>query len=334
MVGNEVPRPMALLTLVRHAETMANVERVLQGVCDAPLSSRGVKQIEQLERAWRPVTGDAPQANLYELPRPTLIVTSPIGRAKSTANAIARGCGVKEVPETDSTTFRSAHLPKPKHTVHDTLQTDAGLSERNFGKAECTRKQTPVPGYTRLPTRELGRAESENTFRNRVGSVGAKWIEWLQGYGSEEATKKEDEAVTVLKNDTEAEAREGTDATSELAAQGTDKKDSVAPGDLKQRVEDVAMPHLVLVTHGQWINAFLKYHMSCVWQNADQFYVQSANTGLFTLGVYPSTAPHTLRLLRRNDTRHLDDGTQTRPIKRGRRDKAPPQRTTLTEFWK
>ena len=89
-------QPAALLTLVRHAESMANVDRVLQGVCDAPLSPRGLKQLQQLEDAWRPTSASL---NLFDLPKPALIVTSPIGRAKRTSCAIARGCGINTLPE-------------------------------------------------------------------------------------------------------------------------------------------------------------------------------------------------------------------------------------------
>ena len=46
--------PVALVTLIRHAESAANVERVLQGITDAPLSQLGEQQLVDLEAAWRP----------------------------------------------------------------------------------------------------------------------------------------------------------------------------------------------------------------------------------------------------------------------------------------
>ena len=88
--------------------------------------------------------------------------------------------------------------------------------------------------------------------------------------------------------------------------------------------------HLVLVSHGQWINAFLQQHLPDTWEKADLYYIQSANTSLFTIGLHVTPTSRRLELLRRNDTRHLDE--TTRPSKRGRRAK-PPQRTTLTALW-
>lgn len=284
-------RPAALLTLVRHAESMANVDRVLQGVCDAPLSPKGVKQLQRLEDAWRSTSTDA---NLFRLPKPTLIVTSPIGRAKRTSCAIARGCGIKSLPESDTTMFRSAHCEPPQHVAHDTVHADAGLSERNFGTAECTRKKQPVHGYERLPSKELGRAESVTTFYKRVASVGVKWIDWLDSY-----TRKA------------------------LQVRGIPEPDN------QNKAADT-IPHLVLVTHGQWMNAFLQQHLPDAWEEADLYYIQSANTALFTLGLYCTSTSRHLQLLRRNDTRHLDEST--RPSKRGRHAK-PAQRTTLTALW-
>lgn len=283
--------PAALLTLVRHAESMANVDRVLQGVCDAPLSPKGVKQLQRLEDAWRPTSTDT---NMFRLPKPILIVTSPIGRAKRTSCAIARGCDIKSLPESDTTMFRSAHCEPPQHIAHDIVHADAGLSERNFGSAECTRKKQPVHGYERPPYKELGRAESVSTFYERASSVGVKWIDWLETY-----------------------------TRSALQDRGT-------PEPEKQSKAADTIPHLVLVSHGQWINAFLQQHLPDAWQGADLYYIQSANTALFTLGLYFTPTSRRLQLLRRNDTRHLDE--TTRPSKRGRHAR-PPQRTTLTALW-
>lgn len=284
-------RPAALLTLVRHAESMANVDRVLQGVCDAPLSPRGLKQLQQLEDAWRPTSASL---NLFDLPKPTLIVTSPIGRAKRTSCAIARGCGINTLPESDTTTFRSAHCEAPQHVAHDTVRADAGLSERHFGTAECTRKMQPVQGYERPPSKELGRAESVTAFYKRAADVGVKWVDWLETY-----------------------------ARHNLQDRGSPDSDH-------QNKAPDTIPHLVLVSHGQWINAFLQQHLPDTWEKADLYYIQSANTSLFTIGLHVTPTSRRLELLRRNDTRHLDE--TTRPSKRGRRAK-PPQRTTLTALW-
>ncbi len=215
-------RPAALLTLVRHAESMANVDRVLQGVCDAPLSPRGSKQLQQLEDAWRPTSASL---NLFDLPKPALIVTSPIGRAKRTSSAIARGCGINTLPESDTTTFRSAHCEAPQHVAHDTVRADAGLSERHFGTAECTRKMQPVQGYERPPSKELGRAESVTAFYKRAADVGVKWMDWLETY-----------------------------ARHNLQDRGSPDSDH-------QNKAPDTIPHLVFVSHGHWINAFSQQHL-------------------------------------------------------------------------
>ena len=270
---------------------MANVDRVLQGVCDAPLSPRGSKQLQQLEHAWRPTSASL---NLFDLPKPALIVTSPIGRAKRTSCAIARGCGINTLPESDTTTFRSAHCEAPQHVAHDTVRADAGLSERHFGTAECTRKMQPVQGYERPPSKELGRAESVTAFYKRAADVGVKWMDWLETY-----------------------------ARHNLQDRGSPDSDH-------QNKAPDTIPHLVLVSHGQWINAFLQQHLPDTWEKADLYYIQSANTSLFTIGLHVTPTSRRLELLRRNDTRHLDE--TTRPSKRGRRAK-PPQRTTLTALW-
>ena len=82
--------PLAYVTLIRHAQSIANTQRVLQGVANAPLSRRGTKQLKMLEEGWRPTDG---ATNCYELPAPTMIVSSPIGRALETAHAVARATG-------------------------------------------------------------------------------------------------------------------------------------------------------------------------------------------------------------------------------------------------
>jgi broad specificity phosphatase PhoE len=67
--------------LIRHAETVWNAERRMQGRLDAPLSKRGVQQLEALTAAMRAV----PLAGVY---------ASPLGRALSTARPIADAQGL------------------------------------------------------------------------------------------------------------------------------------------------------------------------------------------------------------------------------------------------
>ena len=64
------------LLLIRHGETAANAERRMQGHLDVPLSDRGLRESELLA------------ARVAELPV-AAIYSSPLRRARQTANAIA-----------------------------------------------------------------------------------------------------------------------------------------------------------------------------------------------------------------------------------------------------
>ncbi|KAL9935000.1 hypothetical protein V8E36_006076 [Tilletia maclaganii] len=98
-----------LLTIVRHGETLANVAHVLQGQTDSPLTARGQAQVLALGKRWRPcprhshqrqegTAGQSEGASTEQhedrrrcvngLPAPTLVVSSPTGRARTTASSI------------------------------------------------------------------------------------------------------------------------------------------------------------------------------------------------------------------------------------------------------
>ena len=235
-------QPTAYVTLIRHAETRANVERVLQGIADAPLSRRGAKQVAHLEHAWRPRDG-AP--NTYGLPAPHIIVSSPIGRARHTAHAVARACGLAE---SDATTTHLSPPAAPPVAYPPHVLLDAGLCERNFGRRESTRRGARVPSFS-VPHR-VGHAETDRAFSARAEREGTKWLDWARARGS----------------------------TSEPV-------------------------HVVLVSHGQWINAFLTAHLPELRCGNWTYYIRSHNTALFTLAVC-SDAPM-LRLVLNNDSRHL-----------------------------
>jgi probable phosphoglycerate mutase len=73
---------MSALVFARHGETDANAKGLLLGRLDPPLNDRGRAQAEALARTF--AAGVCPLA----------IVTSPLTRTRSTAEAIAVACGV------------------------------------------------------------------------------------------------------------------------------------------------------------------------------------------------------------------------------------------------
>lgn len=80
--------PATLVYLIRHAETVWNVERRIQGSLDAPLTERGRQQVACLVAALREV----PLAALY---------ASPLERAQETARPLAAARGLAVVPVDD-----------------------------------------------------------------------------------------------------------------------------------------------------------------------------------------------------------------------------------------
>lgn len=73
------------LILVRHGETVHNVARITQGWSDSDLSERGREQVLRL-------------AERLKAMKPTALYSSPLGRAMSTAQAIADATGLEIVP--------------------------------------------------------------------------------------------------------------------------------------------------------------------------------------------------------------------------------------------
>jgi broad specificity phosphatase PhoE len=73
----------ALLTLVRHGETSANLDGVWHGSIDTPLTERGRRQAERLASCLAEQHADA-----------TALYSSPLVRARDTANAIAARLGL------------------------------------------------------------------------------------------------------------------------------------------------------------------------------------------------------------------------------------------------
>ena len=314
--------PVAYVTLVRHAESRANVDRVLQGVTDAPLTPLGESQLEALEAAWR-------AENAFALPAPTLIASSPIGRARATANALARACGASELSD-DGITHRSAPAAVPEHAAAGAARTlhDAALAERNFGADECTRQGAPVHGYPKPPASELGRAESHAQLERRVARAGRKWLDWAWSAGRS-APQATGVAPAGPTDDKSPERADGEAAANREAAGAADV---ATPPSESEESTPAAVPHLVLVTHGQWINTFLGQFLPHLRVGESAYYIRSANTSVFTITLHPPR-PHTslpeLRLLHRNDTRHLAHLPQP-----SRKRVRSTQSTTLAQLWR
>jgi broad specificity phosphatase PhoE len=76
------------LILVRHGETLHNVNRITQGWSDSDLSDRGREQVQRVAERLKDM-------------RPTALYSSPLGRAMSTARAIADATGLEIVPLDD-----------------------------------------------------------------------------------------------------------------------------------------------------------------------------------------------------------------------------------------
>jgi probable phosphoglycerate mutase len=106
----------ALLTIVRHGETAANVDRVWHGSIDTELTARG---IEQAERAARAVGALAPRASqLY---------ASPLRRARDTAEAIGNVLGLRPLLEPGLAEY---HLGELEGRPYTELIRDHQLFER------------------------------------------------------------------------------------------------------------------------------------------------------------------------------------------------------------
>jgi broad specificity phosphatase PhoE len=86
-----------LITLLRHGESEGNSSGVLQGQADYPLTQSGVEQAQRLAQYWK-----------RRQTKFDLIISSPLQRARQTAEIIAEGLGAG-------------------------VEIDPGWMERNFG---------------------------------------------------------------------------------------------------------------------------------------------------------------------------------------------------------
>jgi broad specificity phosphatase PhoE len=81
---------MTTIILVRHGETEGNVQQVWHGAMDAPLTRRGQQQVAATAAHFAEIHRTQPIDRFY---------VSPLPRARSTAQAIARAIGVE--PQVD-----------------------------------------------------------------------------------------------------------------------------------------------------------------------------------------------------------------------------------------
>lgn len=69
--------------LMRHGETIFNLEGRYQGQCDSPLTERGIEQANAVSKMLAVYLGD----------KPVQVITSSLGRAKQTADILAGALG-------------------------------------------------------------------------------------------------------------------------------------------------------------------------------------------------------------------------------------------------
>src|SRR3990170_7468363 len=135
------------ITVLRHGVTTANVESVIQGQLDYPLSEAGVAQARALAAAWRRsgVRFDA-------------IISSPLVRARRTAEIIAEALGVAfEVDEAwqerrlgeaegrpgDETFALLEHPPTPYEPVFRSGESEWDLYLRAAGAVQSLVRRPP-----------------------------------------------------------------------------------------------------------------------------------------------------------------------------------------------
>jgi probable phosphoglycerate mutase len=114
----------AILTLVRHGETSANLEGIWHGSTDAPLTDRGRAQADRVA-GWL----------MRECPDAAALYTSPLLRARDTARAIAESIGLApqlepslaeyHLGEWEGKSYRELH---ETHRLWDEMRRDADFA--------------------------------------------------------------------------------------------------------------------------------------------------------------------------------------------------------------
>jgi broad specificity phosphatase PhoE len=115
--------------LFRHGQTDWNVNFLLQGVTDIPMNSTGIEQVRTAARSLNRNDWD-------------LILTSPLGRARQTAEIIAKQKGFSNIQQEDL------------------------LIERSFGEAEGLAYEQWKSKYSNLDEIPGGESKSDLTRRS------------------------------------------------------------------------------------------------------------------------------------------------------------------------
>ena len=117
--------------LFRHGQTDWNINFLLQGVTDIPMNSTGIEQVKTASRALRRDDWD-------------LVLTSPLGRARETAEIIAEQLGFDDIHQQEL------------------------LVERSFGEAEGLAYDQWKLKYSNLDEIPGGESKSELTARSKL----------------------------------------------------------------------------------------------------------------------------------------------------------------------
>jgi broad specificity phosphatase PhoE len=187
------------LILVRHGETLLNVNRITQGWSDSELSELGRQQVLRL-------------AERLKEHKPTALYSSPLGRAMATAQAIADATGLEIVPLDDLremnygrwegrafTDIRTEdeeiyrrwisdeECPCPEGESHadvrrrmlrafETVSGDAANSERPVLVAHGTAIRIGATALLNLPLMSAMRFAQDNAAMNVFVSRGEQWL--------------------------------------------------------------------------------------------------------------------------------------------------------------
>ena len=117
--------------LFRHGQTDWNINFLLQGVTDIPMNSTGIEQVKSAARALNKNDWD-------------MILTSPLGRARETAEIIAQHLGFADIQQQDL------------------------LIERSFGEAEGLAYEQWKSRYSNLDEIPGGESKSELVSRSQL----------------------------------------------------------------------------------------------------------------------------------------------------------------------